>query len=181
MKALPISTRTVIERDGSTHTLLVVCPQEAQTVSVERCVACPGCQCLDDGDGSVRRPSVACSSGTPEVPGGARTAGNTLSRFSTCVRADAIGQVVLPSPYGCLPVVDENTLLVGVLGTDSHARIDRAAVDLAVEEHLPIRAALAHMAHHRARHVPVVARDGLVVGVLDDLEAMRALRHETRE
>jgi CBS-domain-containing membrane protein len=173
-----VSTRTVVEKHGSAkRTLHVLCPMHDRVIGVERCVECPMCVRLDASEGSVGRPSVACSFETPSARSRTVAVGSALTRFATCVRADAIGlELLASSRSGSLPVVDEHERLVGVLESGLHLRADAGTQGLAIEEHMPVSKALAHMARHKVRQVPVVARDGTVVGVLDDLDAMRALR-----
>jgi hypothetical protein len=175
--ALPISTLTVIERDGSMfRTLHVFCPMDDRTVSVERCVACPMCERLDASEASGR-PSVACSFEAPSASKRKRGVGGTLSRFATCMRDDAVNVVLpTPSPIAPLPVVDEHLHLVGFLGPGRQVGANDGALSHALEEHTAIPAALAHMARRRLRQAAIIDCDGTVVGVLDDLEAMRALR-----
>jgi CBS domain-containing protein len=175
VSVLPISTRTVLVREGAVQrTLQVCCPMHDKTVSIERCVACPMCARLDANEGSVMRPSVACMFERRRPGAGA---GAALSRFASLVRLDAISLVLpIPPPVAPLPVVDEQLHLVGVLEPGPHVRVDDGALGLAVEEHAPIARALTHMARRHVRRLPVVARDGTVVGVLDDLDAMRVLR-----
>jgi hypothetical protein len=174
---LPISTLTVIERDGSmVRTLHVFCPMDDRTVSVERCVGCPMCQRMDASDAS-RRPSVACSFEAPSVSQHNPGVGRTLSRFATCMREDAVNVVSpTPPPTAALPVVDEHLHLVGFLEPGARIGANDGALGRALEEHTALPVALAHMARRRLRQAPVVDRDGTVVGVLDDLDAMRALR-----
>jgi CBS domain-containing protein len=174
VSVLPISTRTVLERGGVVQrTLQVCCPMHDKTVSIERCVTCLMCARLDANEGSVIRPSVACMFETRR-PG---AVGAALSRFASLVRLDAITVVLpIPPPVTPLPVVDEQLHLVGVLEPGPHVRVDDGALGLAIEEHAPVPKALTQMAHRHVRRLPVVARDGTVVGVLDDLDAMRVLR-----
>jgi CBS-domain-containing membrane protein len=173
----PISTRTVVHRDGtSERTLHVSCPMAGETISIERCAACPMCVRLNALDGTVGRPSVACAFDAPSPPPRARQAGSLLSRFATCVRDDALDVVLATTASAAVPVVDEGLHLVGLLEPGPHVRVDDGTLGLAVEEHTLLPAAIAHMAHRRLRQVPVVGRSGKVVGVLDDLDALRALR-----
>jgi CBS domain-containing protein len=175
-EALPISTLTVMESDGSAHrVLLVFCPMHDRTLSIETCIACPMCAGLDASGGQASRPSVACTFDAPKPSGSARPAATVLSRFAVCVRVDAVAAALPPRPAGLVPVVDADMRFVGVL-EGPRVRLDDAGAEVAIEEHVPIPAALARMAHKRARQVPVVARDGSLVGVLDDLDALRALR-----
>jgi|HubBroStandDraft_1064217.scaffolds.fasta_scaffold06692_6 CBS domain protein len=180
--ALPISTLTVIERDGSmVRTLHVFCPMDDRTVSVERCVVCPMCQRMDASD-ARGRPTVACTFEAPSVSQRNPGIGRTLSRFATCMRADAVNLVSpTPPPTAPLPVVDEHLHFVGFLETGPQVGANDAALGSALEEHMAIPVALTHMARRRLRQAPVVDRDGTVVGVLDDLDALRALRGITVE
>lgn len=175
--ALAISTRTVLERDGSVHRVeLVMCPREERNVSVERCVSCVHCERLEPDDHHLRRPSVACAfQGAAGKP--ACTVGRALSRFSPCVRVDAVAQLQLaPPPAAWLPLVDERMHLVGVVRAGPRIRVEDGAGELAIEEHASVHDALAHMARKRTRHLPVVARDRTLVGVIEDLDAMQGLR-----
>jgi hypothetical protein len=175
-EALPISTLTILERDGrARRTLLVFCPMHDRTLSIETCVGCPKCAGLDASGGKAGRPSVACSFDGPRPTGSARPVASVLSRYSSCVRVDAIAAAMPPRQVGLVPVVDEDMRFVGVLD-GPRVRLDDRGAEVAVEEHLSIPAALARMARGRARQVPVVDRDGALVGVLDDLDALRALR-----
>lgn len=134
------------------------------------------CARLDASNGSVGRPSVDCSFEALSISGRTRAIGNTLARNAVCIRLDAINGVLPPTPLlGLVPVVNEELHLVGIL-REGHLSADDDTLALAIEEHAPIPAALAHMVRHRSRHAPVIAGDGTVVGVLDDLDAMRALR-----
>jgi CBS-domain-containing membrane protein len=134
------------------------------------------CVRLNALDGTVGRPSVACAFDAPSPPPRARQAGSLLSRFATCVRDDALDAVLATTASAAVPVVDEGLHLVGLLEPGPHVRVDDGTLGLAVEEHTLLPAAIAHMAHRRLRQVPVVGRSGKVVGVLDDLDALRALR-----
>src|SRR5579872_1738010 len=106
-QTLLISTRSVIERDGSTDRMLLVpCPREDRTIALEHCVGCASCTRMDASDDNVVRPSVTCSFEGPSLPEGA--ACRVLSRFSFCIRLDAVSQPSLPPPpAGLLAVVDE--------------------------------------------------------------------------
>ena len=66
--------------------------------------------------------------------------------------------------------------LVGVVRAGPRIHVEDGAAELAIEEHASVHDALAHMARKRTRHLPVVARDRSLVGVIDDLDAMRGLR-----
>jgi YD repeat-containing protein len=173
---LPLSTRTIVERDGTAkRSLHVFCPMHDRTVTIEHCVACPMCERLGtSGEGD--RPSVACTFAAPIGSNGARPVGSVLARFSVCVRVDAL-HADLPVPAGgLLLVVDEDGRLVGSVEPGPRVRLDDDASGLAIEEHTPLAAALAWMVRRRARQLPVITRDGTVLGLLDDLDAMRSLR-----
>ena len=75
-----------------------------------------------------------------------------------------------------MAVVDEDLRFVGVLEPGPHIRADGEALGLAVDERTPLPTALAHMARRHVRRVPVLNEGGAVVGTLDDLDALRALR-----
>ena len=142
-----------------------MCPGENRTVSVEQCVTCPHCEHLDAGGGQGR-PWVVCALRTAA---GACTVGRALSRFSICVRVDAVEQLrVNPPPAAWLPLVDERMQLVGIVRAGPRTSVEDSAGELAIEEQAPVHDALAHMARKRTRHLPVVARDRALVGVIED-------------
>jgi hypothetical protein len=76
--------------------------------------------------------------------------------------------------------VDEHLHLVGFLELGRRqVGANDGALGWALDEHTAIPVALAHMARRRLRQAPVIDQDGTVVGVLEDLDAMRALRGMT--
>jgi hypothetical protein len=167
----PISTRSVAERGGEIRrTLRVHCPMAARTIDLEICVGCPKCSRLEANESSTGRPSVRC---TFEAAGRAvpTVAGSVLARFASSVRGDALDAAPTAAHATPVAVVDADGRLVGLL--DGGAT---RSTELAVREDTPLFAALAHMARHRARSVPVVDEEGVFVGSLEDLDALRALR-----
>ena len=156
--------------------LFVFCPMLRRAAALEDCLQCPRCMGLDAAEAS-RRPTVRCSFKGACVDATDPPVASVLSRHSSCVRVDAVTEV--GHVYGCkgaVAVVDDRVRLVGLLDDESEVRSDDAWLAIAVEEHTSIADALRRMAGVHLRSVPVVARDGTVVGVVDDLDAMRALR-----
>jgi CBS domain-containing protein len=183
-RRLPIVTRTVVGPDlAFERTLQVFCPMHERTVALESCVECPFCAAFDAADD--RPPSVACKfetvSGRPAL-----TLGSVLARSALCVRADALGEVGHAlAAFGVVPIVNERTQLVGVLDATnrtthplSHGRL---ATEHALGEGASISEALATMARRRIRQLIVVAADGTVLGIVEDLALLRALKEGMRE
>jgi hypothetical protein len=172
----PISTRTVILPEMAEHrTLFVFCPRLARAVTLEQgCAECTACAGFTTSPDPSRRPAALCSFGgrTPaDLP---NPVGAVLSRHGICVRADAVGAVSGVALHsGTVPVVDDDARLVGTL--DASGRVHDADAGSGVPEETPVPRALRAMATRRWRSAPVVARDGTVVGVVDDVDALRAL------
>jgi CBS domain-containing protein len=111
-----------------------------------------------------------------------------LARQTVCIRSDVSldtgTEVALDQ--GETPVVDPELHFLGVVtvadlhGVEGTARAFSRVEDLTLRNHLvvreesPVREVLATMAHAHLRRLPVVTREGVVVGVVDDLAALRA-------
>lgn len=115
--------------------------------------------------------------------------------------------VMLASRVGCVPVIDEGRLVGIVTATDLLAAEVRAAAPrvglgtpvsqvmkphpAVVRPHQPVLEAVALMAEHGFRHVPVVDADGRLLGMVSDrdvrtaigdpAEALRSEREEVDE
>jgi CBS domain-containing protein len=183
-RRLPIVTRTVVGPDlAFERRLQVFCPMHERTVALESCVECPFCAAFDASDD--RPPSVACNfeaaSGRSALP-----LGSVVSRSTLCVRADALAEVGHAlATIGVVPIVDERDKIVGVLDASTHTihplSHGRTAMEYTLGESASISDALAMMARRRIRQLIVVAADGSVVGIVEDLALMRALKEGTQE
>jgi hypothetical protein len=147
-----------------------------RTAAIDDCIDCPFCDGFEPaGDGA--RSAVLCRFQSPESAPSERPVGTVLARFTTCVRIDAIrGASIDPPLGGLLAVVDADLRIVGVLEPGPHVRVDDRGRALAIEEGASLSTALTHLARQRRRHAPVVSRDGTVVGSVEDVTALRALR-----
>jgi CBS domain-containing protein len=179
-RRLPISTRAVLEPDGSVRRdLQVFCPKDDATIVIDGCTACPACRGLDATSDADGRPAVRCAFERETPPRSARPVGAVLTRYASAVRLGALPQTHAELPcVSPVAVVDAELRVVGILERDGTVRPDDGSLSMAIEEHVTLPAALARMARRRRRSVPVVGRSGVFLGAFDDLDALRALRHD---
>jgi hypothetical protein len=174
----PISTRVVILPDtAERRTLFVFCPRLVRAVPLEDgCADCTACAGFTTGQDPSRRPSALCTFGGCAEQASPCAVGAVLARHAVCVRADAVGVVRGVSlHFGNVAVVDDETHLVGTLDPTGHLHACDHGRGTAIPEETPVPRALRQMAAQRWRSAPVIARDGTVVGVVDDVDALRAL------
>lgn len=174
----PVSTRTVVLPDmAERRTLFVFCPRLERAVPLESgCAACTACAGFTTSQDPSRRPASLCSYGERACEPSRRPVGAILSRHAICVRADAVGAmrgVGLHS--GCVAVVDDDAHLVGTLDGSGRVRVAGHAGQEAITEQSPVSRVLRQMAVLRWRSAPVVTRDGTVVGIVEDIDALRAV------
>jgi CBS domain-containing protein len=181
-RRLPISTRAVLEPDGSVRRdLQVFCPKDDATVAIEGCTGCPACMGLDAKPDAEGRPAVRCAFERVTPVRSARPVGSVLARYASAIRLGALPQAHAEPPYRSpVAVVDAELRLIGIFERDGTVRPDDGSLSFAIEEHVTLPAALARMARRRQRSVLVVDRAGVFVGVFDDLDALRALRDVSR-
>jgi len=174
----PISTRTVILPEmAERRTLFVFCPKLMRAVTLDDgCAECTACAGFTTSLDASRRPSSLCSFGGCASRASPGPVGAILARHAICVRDDAVGTARGVGLHpGNVAVVDDDTRLVGMLDPSGRVHTGEAACGAAIPEETPVPRALRQMAAQRWRSAPVVAQDGTVVGVLDDLDALRAL------
>ncbi|HEX8792830.1 MAG TPA: CBS domain-containing protein [Polyangiaceae bacterium] len=181
-RRLPISTRAVLEPDGSIRRdLRVFCPKDDATLDIETCMTCPACVGLDARPDADGRPAVCCGFEGLAAERSARPVGSVLARFAAAVHVGALPLGHTPAPYGSpVAIVDDDLRIVGVFERNGSIRPDDGSLSVAIEEHVTLPAALSRMARHRQRSAPVVAASGVFVGAFDDLDALRALRDVPR-
>jgi hypothetical protein len=181
-RRLPISTRAVLEPDGSVRRdLQVFCPKDDATVVIEGCANCPACMGLDAKPDADGRPAVRCAFERETPARSERPVGAVLARYASAVRLGALPNAHAEPSWGSpVAVVDSELRLVGALERDGTIRPDDGSLSIAVEEHVTLPAALARMARRRRRSVLVVGRAGVFLGSFDDLDALRALREVSR-
>lgn len=104
----------------------------------------------------------------------------------------AVNALMLARRIGCVPVVDENDQLLGVLtasdilAADVRAAMPRAGTAISIREvmthdpttvrpFMPVLEAVALMAEHGFKHVPVTDQDGRLVGIITDRDIRTAI------
>lgn len=181
-----IRTVEVITGRGRSVTLSSVrCPVRARTAPVEECAHCAQTggiaqDVLSRGEWiccHARAPAERAGAGSPVhavMPRTAVAVRPTLSAATASAALRTRGQTAAPVVDGeGRPVgwVSEAALLRARPGSRVSEAMGRTA--LAVAEGAPLRRAAALLAAHGLERLPVVASDGLVVGVLSALDVVR--------
>ena len=192
---LPIRTRRILAGDGdATVTRTVLCPQHGEAVALALCGECPRCE-------QISEEGVTCTPDAPHptmrwasrlhriLPSAAdRVAiADVMSRDVACVRAE-VGIESLEALFrdrgiGGAPVVDGDGFPVGMVTKSDLAR-ERRENDVTVRDLMtpiaytlreddPLSRAAAVMAIEHVHHLPIVAVDGRVVGMLSSLDFAR--------
>ena len=194
-RTLPIRTRRILAGDGeATLTRTVLCPQHGEAVALSLCGECARCEQIDERGVECRpdepRPTMRWASRLHRIlPSAAdRIAiAELMSRDVACVRDDvsveSLSALFRDRAIGAAPVVDGAGFPIGmVTKTDllrEHAENDVTVADLmtpmayTLREDDPLSRAAAVMAVEHVHHLPVVAADGRVVGILSSLDFVR--------
>lgn len=192
---LPIRARRVLAGDGeATVTRTVLCPQHGEAVAPSLCGECP--RCVEIGEAGVRcapdapRPTMRWASRLHRIlpSAGDRVAiADVMARDVACVRDDVAIESLLAlfrdRAIGAAPVVDAAGYPIGVV-TKSDLVRERDELDFTVADVMtpmaftlreddPLSRAAAVMATERVHHLPIVAADGRVVGMLSSLDFAR--------
>jgi len=192
---LPIRTRRILAGDGeATVTRTVLCPQHGEAVALALCGECPRCE-------HIGEEGVTCTPDAPHptmrwasrlhriLPSAAdRVAiADVMSRDVACVRDDVSIESLLAlfrdRSIGAAPVVDGDGFPVGIVSKSDLVRerdeLEFTVADLmtpmayTLREDDPLSRAAAVMAVERVHHLPIVAADGRVVGMLSSLDFAR--------
>jgi CBS domain-containing protein len=117
--------------------------------------------------------------------------GSVAGRSLFCVHMRAtLGDLQLHAPrdLDSIPVVDDDLLLRGVVSrfecsqhpSHTHVADVMATTFVSVEENSPLREAFVLMSRKHLRSLPVVTKDGVVRGVVADLDALRWVAEHAR-
>ena len=194
-RILPIRTRRILAGDGdATLTRTVLCPQHGEAVALSLCGECARCEQIDERSVECRpdapRPTMRWASRLHRIlPSAAdRIAiAELMSRDVACVRDDvsveSLSALFRDRAIGAAPVVNGEGFPIGIV-TKSDLLRERAENELTVvdlmtpvaytlREDDPLSRAAAVMAIEHVHHLPVVAADGRVVGILSSLDFVR--------
>jgi len=194
-RTLPIRTRRILAGDGQvTATRTVLCPQHGEAVAVSFCGECRRCERIDEAGVQCRpdapRPMMRWSSRLHRIlPSAADRAAiaSLMSRDVACVRDDvgveSVAALFRDRSIGAAPVVDAAGYPIGMV-TRSDLWRERAENEAIVADVMtplaytlreddPLSRAAAVMAVEHVHHLPVVAADGQVVGILSSLDFVR--------
>jgi CBS domain-containing protein len=194
-RALPIRTRRTLAGDGEvTTTRTVFCPRHVEAVALALCGECPRCDeigeraviCTPDPPPStmrraLRRHDILMSAAD-------RVAiGEVMSRDVACVRDDvsieSLAALLRDREIGAVPVVDGDGIPIGIVSKSDLIR-ERDELDFTVADVMtpmaftlreddPLAQAAAVMTVEQVHHLPIVAADGAVVGMLSSLDFVR--------
>jgi len=198
---LPVRVRrTLTSADASERALLVYCPINRSSCSLERCRECERCDGLSMDDHGIS--DVLCRiEGPPHrtrkiMPTAAEVTplGALMSREVVCVsaalrRAEAIA-LFLDRGLSGAPVVDDAGRPLGMLTRSDllRAAVDKPAPSTAADIMMPIAYTLAEndalsrgaalMAAEGVHHLPVIGDHGRVVGLVSTLDITRWLARQ---
>lgn len=195
VRKLPIRKRRILKGDGDvTSERSVLCPQHGESVPVSVCGECVRCDSVT-ADAVTCRPEMAQPTmrWSPllrrMLPAAAdRVAiSEVMSRDVRCVTGDvsveSVGALLRDCHFGAAPVVDKAGFPIGMVAKTDLLRERWADDDVVADimmpvaftltEDEPLSRAAAVMATERVHHLPVVARDGRVVGILSTLDFAR--------
>jgi hypothetical protein len=176
-RKLPIVSRTVVGPElAIDRSLHAFCPMVERTVALETCVECAFCAGFDATQ--EWNSTVSCTFEGACLP--PNSVGAAWSRSALCVRANAVKELggIIPR-VGTVPVVDAQVRLVAVLDAATGALRssgDGGSAEHTIPESWPIAEALAALARRKARQAIVLAGDRTVVGIVEELGLMRALK-----
>jgi CBS domain-containing protein len=194
-RTLPIRTRRILAGDGEANlTRTVLCPQHGEAVALSLCGECARCQLIDERGVECKpdepRPTMRWSARLHRIlPSAAdRIAiAEVMSRDVACVRADvsveSLTALFHDRTIGAAPVVDADGYPIGLVSKSDLLR-ERCENDATVADVMtpmaytlreddPLSRAAGVMAVERVHHLPVVAADGRVVGMLSSLDFVR--------
>ena len=192
---LPIRTRRTLAGDGEVTTVrTVLCPQHAEAVPLALCGECPRCLHISEAGVTctpeTRHPTMRWASRLRRIlPSAAdRVAiADVMTRDVACVRDDvsveSLAALLRDRDIGAVPVVDGDGFPIGVVSKSDLARerdeLEFTVADLmsrvayTLREDDPLSRAAAVMSVEHVHHLPVVAADGRVVGMLSSLDFAR--------
>ena len=190
-QSLEVRIRHVLGSDHSSTRMTVYCPKKEATVPLGACVTCAHSEGVEVDPGH-KRATVLCDPGE-SAPEGAATISSLMSRRVVCVTSDLEVAELIPllEEHGIsgVPVVDALGQPVGLV---SRADVIRASVEagfkplagltvdlimtpiaFTLPEHASIERAVAMMAEDGLHRLPIVAKDGEVVGIVSSTDIMR--------
>jgi CBS domain-containing protein len=190
--------RTCVTLDGKGEgaaTQRVFCKRVNETVRVSRCVECPYAvswpATLSDPQAALRcrtstlPPPLTADTGEKAIR---TTVGEVMQPKIVCVREDAdmdmLGRLLAEDGLDAVPVVDANGHPKGIVCKTDLLRALRDKDELTAEdvmtpfvhalhEGAPLSFALAMLALEDIEQVPIVSKDGVVVGMLASRDAIR--------
>lgn len=188
---LSVHRLKIIAADGShTTNQTAYCPSRCAAVGTDVCNTCAHAQTVADD-------AVICTPPGLEEPAVAEVAGWMALPDVTGVRADvpgiALGALTRKGPWP-VPVVDDHDHFIGFVSaqglnirawpwhlvalTPARDLVFGRFLNVAVSERLPV--ALRLMAHRGARAVALVDGEGVLKGVMSDIDALRGLGSASR-
>jgi CBS domain-containing protein len=206
----PILVRDVVRADGSHALgLRVFCPRQSASLPVDVCRACPSCVEIAEGsDGDVVRCAPRARPAAPRVEGGTSPSDGVaigvllrgpilavdgdlpLRRLASLFVERRVPYVFVVGPDATVLGVARERDLVRAISPESiegalRAQRPMRTVEImsgasAVTESTPLRRALLQMAVAHVRQVPIVTPEGVLLGVLSDVDGLRLLAARMR-
>jgi CBS domain-containing protein len=195
----PIHTSLTFDGSGEARTLRrVFCKRSNETVPLAKCMECPWAESWPAA-GSLE--AVRCHASIAPAPPNADTrekairtpVGDLIERNLVCVRGDAdmemLGRLLAEDGLDAVPVVDAKGHPRGIVCKTDLLQALRDRDDLTAEnlmtpfvhalhEGAPLSFALAMLAAEDIEQVPIVSKDGIVVGLFAARDAVRWVAKE---
>jgi CBS domain-containing protein len=199
---LPVRVRrTLSSAEPPTRALLIYCPVQRSSCSLERCRECERCQGLSvDGEGvkhvlcevnvPAERPRKIMPTAAEVTPISALMTREIICISPSLTRADAT-QLFLDRGLSGAPVVDEEGRPLGMLARSDllQAATSQPAPATAgdmmmpiaffLDEHDSLSRGVALMASEGVHHLPIVGDYGRVVGMISTLDVTRWLARQS--
>ncbi len=206
--AAPVRKRLTVLGDETTRSCeYVFCEEALRSVPISRCEACSfayapfrdtGREGVVDCPRSIMPIANAAVSSFSPAAAAVLPVGLALTRSVVCVEGHLPWVAVARTPILCdspngIPVVGHDGRLMFFLSKERIALVgrggqadgqltvaDRAVLALAVYESASLGEAFAIMGRHRVRDLTVVDDGGVVVGRLNDVDALHFVAHVAR-
>ncbi len=203
-QTVPISRRDLVGSRDPRTSLDVFCPSQEATVSVDRCAECGFLETLP-ADRTTPHAALRCAPPDMKARRDARRSsridmaeaaarvplGELVRRDLVCVTADTRLEKLLSlmTEHGLdgVPVVDLEWRPLGIVTTTDLALNDGSDGTVGdvmspcshwLPEDAPLSHAVSLMATESIHHVPILTREGTVIGMVTSLDCMRWMARE---
>jgi CBS domain-containing protein len=204
-RRIPVRVRTVVQPNGWISSRSVYCPSQQASLPIAECEICEHCEGVvfrrpSQGSFITCRPQIDGEEKAAKSPAASAAEQTPIHRAMTgdvfCVMPDltldALATLFLERGFSAAPVVDEEGHPMGVVSKTDLMRVQReperagepvvrdvmTALAFTLHESDALARGAAVMVVEGVHHLPVVADDGRVVGMLSAFDCARFLARE---